>query len=120
MILLLWGSQVLSMQKLGGGAQIKCFMAYLMIGPYMKNHTLNNQIILVGKVILSIFHSWNKFMCYNLLNSTKGRVNVSANFRIIETFDGYYLVTGKVDPIPVTGNKQHSLDVDVSKIMWKW
>ena len=80
MILLLWGSSLV-MQKLGGGAQIKCFMAYLMIGPYMKNHTLNNQIILVGKVILSIFHSWNKFMCYNLLNSTKGRVNVSANFR---------------------------------------
>jgi len=44
---------------------------------------------------------------------------VSANFRIIETFDGYYLrVTGKVDLNLLSQElKRHNLDVDVSKIM---
>ena len=44
---------------------------------------------------------------------------MSANFRIIETFDGYYLkVTGKVDLNLLSQEiKRHNLDVDVSKIM---
>ncbi|NLW44343.1 MAG: DUF342 domain-containing protein [Syntrophomonadaceae bacterium] len=44
---------------------------------------------------------------------------MSANFRIIETFDGYYLkVTGKVDLNLLSQElKRHNLDVDISKIM---
>ena len=44
---------------------------------------------------------------------------MSANFEIVETFDGYYVkVTGKVDLNLLSQElRRHRLDVDVSKIM---
>ncbi len=49
----------------------------------------------------------------------KGGINVSAKFRVVETFDGYYLkILGKVDLNMLSKDLQRrKLDIDISRIL---